>query len=85
MGNAKSGFGTVAVWLAVAVVAIALLCMLATHLAGWSAWALIGISAIITVAIFLGLITGQAHFSMLFGTIGALIVVIALVLKGCAA
>jgi len=84
MSNSKSGFGTVAVWLAVAVVAIALLCMVATHLAGWSAWALIGVSAAIAVVIFLGLISGQAHFAMLFGTIGALIVIIAAIMKGCA-
>jgi len=70
--------------LAVAVVAIALLCMVATHLAGWSAWALIGVSAAIAVVIFLGLISGQTHFALLFGTIGALIVAIAIVMKGCA-
>ena len=77
----KSKSGTVAVWLAVAVIAIVLMSMLATHMAGWSAWALLGAAGIVAVLIFLGVITAQTHFAVLFGVIGAATVVLAAIIK----
>lgn len=79
--NLRSKAGFVAVWLAVAVIAIFLMSMLATHLAGWSAWALLGAAAVIAVLIFLGCITAQVHFALLFGTIGAITIALAVIMK----
>lgn len=77
--NSRSG--TVALWLAVAIIAIVLMSMLATHLAGWSAWALLGVAAIVAVLIFLGVITAQTHFAVLFGVIGVATVILAAIIK----
>lgn len=77
----KSKRGTVAVMLVVAIISIVLLSMLATHMAGWGAWALIGAAAVVTALIFLGVITAQIHFVWIFGSIGAATVILAVIIK----
>jgi len=77
----KSKSGTVAVGLAVAIILIVLMSVLATHMAGWSAWALLGAAGVVAVLIFLGVITAQTHFAVLFGVIGAATVVLAAIIK----
>jgi hypothetical protein len=67
--------------LAVAIISIVLMSMLATHMAGWGAWALLGASGVVVAIIFLGYITAQVHFSVLFGVIGAVTVILAIIIK----
>jgi len=55
--------------------------MLATHMAGWTAWALLGAAGVVAALIFLGVITAQAHFAVMFGVIGTLTVVLAAIIK----
>lgn len=77
----KSKSGTVAVWLVVLVIAIVLMSILATHMAGWSAWAILCVAGVVAVLILLGFVTAQTHFAVIFGVIGAATVILAAIIK----
>ena len=77
----KSKSGTVFVMLVVAMFVIVLMSMLATHMAGWSAWALLGVAGVAVLLIFSGIITMDVNIQLLLGLIGSITVIIAAIIK----